>query len=395
MRILKVPGGIRVVLPGKVATYPVSFPAHFALVRDGSLFTVWVDGIQIDSFVARFVDSSRLRLGRGGFVLDEFRLSTGVVYNRPFVPERHQAWYRGSRYVGGGLAQFGAIYLGQVIGSHGLVQGQVVCGGQVIGSRGLAQGQVVCGGQVAGAWGGFSFGLHVPYSVPGYVLDGKGLASGFALVLGQVLRNKGLGAGGDAIREYVEESLSVAVPGEREREGWLASGWAVSGGSYLFLGGIPFVSGQVLQGRVDLRANPVFVVGGFVQGNFLTQDLPVPYFSHSLLQGDVVNRPESWDPGDVFRLMDALGIGDYEQVRERMDGILSLSVYGKRRVQTLLANRDGLVLDLRRALRPVSGSPYEGRRVTVGPKVFRARRLVRELPINTYHLRVATGLGVP
>ncbi len=122
-------------------------------------------------------------------------------------------------------------------------------------------------------------------------------------------------------------------------------------------------------------------------------------------QGNPLPPYTGWDPADITRLMEALGIPveKLEYVQERLNRIQALSPQGQRRIQSLLAHRDGLLLELTRTLIPIS-SMYRitdsdedtGKRLRARSSPWKNRHrsqlIYKEQQIIRRQLRVATGI---
>ena len=121
-------------------------------------------------------------------------------------------------------------------------------------------------------------------------------------------------------------------------------------------------------------------------------------------QGDRLPPYTGWNPADIIRLMEALGVPNTEEnlnrVQERLNQIQAISPEGRKRIQRLLAHRDGLRLELTRTLVPLStlyrieedtgkrerarSSPWKNR--------YRSKVIYRKLRLVRKQIEVATGI---
>jgi len=121
-------------------------------------------------------------------------------------------------------------------------------------------------------------------------------------------------------------------------------------------------------------------------------------------QGNRLPPYTGWNPSDIVRLMEALRIPSTEdnlgQVQGRLNQIQALSPQGQKRIQSLLAHRDGLKLELTRTLIPIS-SMYRidedtGKRLRARSSPWknrhRSRLINKEQKIVEKQIEVATGI---
>ena len=106
-------------------------------------------------------------------------------------------------------------------------------------------------------------------------------------------------------------------------------------------------------------------------------------------QGNRLPPYTGWNPADIVRLMETLRIPNTEEnlsrVQEKLNQIQAISPEGKKRIQSLLAHRDGLQLELTRTLIPIS-SMY---RITDSDEIIGKRLRARSSPWkNRYRSRV-------
>jgi hypothetical protein len=163
-----------------------------------------------------------------------------------------------------------------------------------------------------------------------------------------------------------------------------------------------FSTGSIIQGRIDILGNPTLSNKSFgKQGSLISDAGIVPWINKQITgQGDRLPPYNGWDPSDIVRLMEALGIpiteDNLDRVQERLNRIQALSPQGQKRIQSLLAHRDGLRLELTRTLRPVlyritdgglrpaRGSPWKNR--------HRSQLINKEQRIIEKQIEVATGI---
>lgn len=381
MQILRTATGIRLIIPGiRTADYSISPPQHIAITRQGSTFTVWIDGIAVDTFVSAASipsDSSPVKLGSGGFTLDEIRLTSTALYTAAFVPPAvaHQGWYQGNPiFATGQIGIETSIRPAQDGGTKGSTnQGSVSPNAQNAGAKGsITQGDLeafteIRAGQNAGAKGSITSGDVIIFGIyPGQRENTKGSITQGLSPQGGDVWTKGQIKQGDAPDPI---PFDPGPPDIVATQRQYAKGDIHFGGVILFDGTriVPaqggLTEGTITFGKPDLRGNPVIPnKRDGVQGSFQSDASTAPYLGKQLAgQGNALAPYTGWNPSDIDRLMAALGIpiteDNLERTQERLDEILSVSTEGQKRIQSLLAHRDGLWLELTRILRPRITTP--------------------------------------
>jgi len=424
--------GIRLILGTTVREVGIPSPAHVAITRQGSNWFIWVNGSLADSFSTNYpIPRRSVTIGRVNTVLDEIQLTQTALYTTPFTPPEvpHRAWYQGNPiFARGQITQGIELIEGQIGGAEGsITEGSVLTNGQVEGSKGsITEGSVLPNAQAGGSEGqilqgrpttlipsqrqytkgSITSGSVIPFGIyPGQVEGFKGSIHrgetrlfGYIWAKGQILR-------GDAPEPppYIPPPPNI-IPSQRQ----FAEGSFTLGRVILFDGTLivpsqrQFSTGSIIQGRIDILGNPTLSNKSFgKQGSLISDAGIVPWINKQITgQGDRLPPYNGWDPSDIVRLMEALGIPITEdnlgRVQERLNRIQALSPQGQKRIQSLLAHRDGLRLELTRTLRPVlyritdgglrpaRGSPWKNR--------HRSQLIDKELRIVEKQIEVATGI---
>ena len=141
------------------------------------------------------------------------------------------------------------------------------------------------------------------------------------------------------------------------------------------------------QGRI--AQNLLFTEGQFAgsKGSIIPSIPTSTSWTGQLYAGQGDRRPPhtGWDPSDIIRLMETLRIPNTEEnlerVQERLNRIQAISPQGQKRIQSLLAHRDGLQLELTRTLIPIS-SMY---RITNSDEIIGKRLRARSSPWKNRH----------
>ena len=453
MKLERTTTGIRLILGTTIREVGIPSPAHVAITRQGSNWFIWVNGSLADSFSTNYpIPRRSVTIGRVNTVLDEIRLTLAALYTSPFTPPEvpHQAWYQGNPiFARGQITQGIELIEGQIGGSEGsITEGSVLTNGQVEGSKGsitegsvlpnaqvggsegqilqgrpttpptiipsqrqftkgsITKGSVLANGQVEGSKGSITSGSVIPFGIyPGQVEGFKGsIRQGEAQLFGHIWA-KGQILRGDAPEPppYIPPPPNI-IPSQRQ----FAEGSFTFGRIILFDGTLivpsqrQFSTGSIIQGRIDILGNPTLSNKSFgKQGSLLSDAGIVPWVNKQITgQGDRLPPYNGWDPSDIVRLMETLGIpiteDNLERVQERLNRIQALSPQGQKRIQSLLAHRDGLKLELTRTLQPVlyritdgglqpaRGNPWKNR--------HRSQLIDKELRIVEKQIEVATGI---
>ena len=432
MKLERTTTGIRLILGTTIREVGIPSPAHVAITRQGSNWFIWVNGSLADSFSTNYpIPRRSVTIGRVNTVLDEIRLTLAALYTSPFTPPEvpHQAWYQGNPiFARGQITQGIELIEGQIGGSKGsITEGSVLTNGQVEGSKGsITEGSVLPNAQAGGSEGqilqgrpttlirgqrpfskgSITSGSVIPFGIypgqvegfKGSIRQGEARLFGYIWAKGQILR-------GDAPEPppYIPPPSNV-VPSQRQyTEGSITFGRIILfDGTLIVPSQKQFSTGSITQGRIDILGNPTLSNKSFgKQGSLLSDAGIVPWVNKQITsQGDRLPPYNGWDPSDIVRLMETLGIPITEdnlgRVQERLNRIQALSPQGQKRIQSLLAHRDGLKLELTRTLQPVlyritdgglrpaRGNPWKNR--------HRSHLLGKELRIVRKQIEVATGI---
>ena len=432
MKLERTTTGIRLILGTTIKEVGIPSPAHVAITRQGSNWFIWVNGSLADSFSTNYpIPRRSVTIGPVNTVLDEIRLTQTALYTVPFIPPEvpHRAWYQGNPiFARGQITQGIELIEGQITGSKGsITEGSVLTNGQVEGSKGsITEGSVLPNAQVGGSEGqilqgrpttlipsqrqftkgSITSGSVIPFGIyPGQVEGFKGSIRqgetqlfGYIWAKGQILQ--GLSP---EPPPYIPPPSNV-VPGQRQyTEGSITLGRVILfDGTLIVPSQRQFTQGSIIQGRIDILGNPTLSNKSFGrQGSLLSDAGIVPWVNKQITgQGNRLPPYNGWDPSDIVRLMEALGIpiteDNLDRVQEKLNRIQALSPQGQKRIQSLLAHRDGLKLELTRTLRPVlyritdeglrpaRGRPWKNR--------HRSHLIGKELRIVEKQIEVATGI---
>ena len=250
MRLERTATGIRLILGTTVREVGIPPGAHVAITRQGSNWSIWVNGSLADSFSSNYrIPRKPATIGPVDTVLDEIRLTLAALYTaaftHPAVP--HQAWYRGNPpftkgRITQGLQPIEEQIEGQVAGSEGsITEGSVPPNGQVAGSKGsITEGSVPPNGQVAGSEGSITEGSVLPNA---QVRGSKGsITEGSVLPNAQVRGSKGQILQGESV------SSEATIPGQNAgAKGFVTDGRVITFGIYP--GQSQFAKGFILQGK--------------------------------------------------------------------------------------------------------------------------------------------------
>jgi len=432
MRLERTATGIRLTLGATNREIGIPPNAHVAITRQGSNWFIWVNGSLADSFSSNYrIPKRPATIGPVDTVLDEIRLTRSALYTAPFIPPevQHQAWYQGNPiFARGQITQGIHLLEGQIGGSKGsITEGSVLSSGQITGFKGsITEGSVVPNAQIGGSKGqilqgkattlipgqrqftkgSITSGSVIPFGIypgqvegfKGSILQGKTLLFGYLWAKGQILQGSA-----PEPPPYIPPPSNV-VPGQQE----YTKGSFTFGRVILFDGTriVPsqrqFTEGSILQGRIDIRGNPTLTNKHYgIQGSLLSDADIVPWTNKQIAgQGNALPPYNGWDPSDIVRLMEALGIpsteDNLERVQERMNKIQAISPQGRKRIQSLLAHRDGIQLELTRTLRPVlyqiTDDGLQPARGNPWKNSHRSRLLYEELRIVKKQIEAATGI---
>jgi len=425
--------GIRLTLGATIREAEISPGAHVAITRQGSNWFIWVNGSLADSFRSNYrVPRKRATIGPVDTVLDEIRLTLAALYTIPFVPPEvpHQAWYRGNPiFARGQITQGRQLLEGQIGGSKGSVtEGSVLSSGQVEGFKGSitegsvlpnaqiggSQGQILQGrpttlipGQAPFSTGSITSGSVIPFGIyPGQVEGSKGfIRQGTPKLFGEQW-TKGIIIQGTTPEPppYIPPPGNV-IPSQRQ----YAKGSFTLGRVILFDGTLIVPSqisgskGSIIQGRIDILSNPTIPNKHYgIQGSLLSEARTTPWTNKQTTgQGNPLPPYTGWNPTDIVRIMEALNIpvteDNLERVQERLNRIQAISPQGQKRIQSLLAHRDGLRLELTRTLQPVLyriTDDEESMKARTNPwkNRHRSRLIYKELRAVRKQIQVATGI---
>jgi len=417
VRLERTATGIRLTLGATVREVEIPSPAHVAITRQGSTWLIWVNGSLADSFTTNYPIPQRAStIGPVDTVLDEIRLTQAALYTAPFTPPEtsHQAWYQGNPiFAKGQITQGLELIEGQIGGSEGsITEGSVLPNAQIGGSQGqILQGRPITPpeiipGQQQFTKGSITNGSVIPFGIypgqrefaKGSIQQGKVQLFGHLWAKGQILQGSA-----PEPPPYIPPPPNI-VPGQRQyTEGSITFGRVILfDGRLIVPSQREFTTGPIVQGKIDIRGNPTVPNKSFgKQGSLLSDTDIAPWIGQRITgQGNPLPPYSGWDPADIVRLMETLGIpnteNNLERVQERLNRIHTISPQARKRIQSLLAHRDGLRLELTRTLRPVlyritdgglrpaKGNPWKNR--------HRSRLIYKEMKIVRKQITVATGL---
>jgi hypothetical protein len=408
--------GIRLTLGTTVREVAIGSPAHVAITRQGSGWSIWINGTLADSFNTNYtVPTKPATIGPVNTVLDEIRLTQTALYAVPFIPPAvpHQAWYQGNPiFTKGQITQGLQLIEGQITGSKGsITEGSVLPNAQTGGSKGqILQGTpitppAIIPSQRQFTKGSITNGSIIPFGIypgqsqftKGSIYQGKILLLGERWIKGIIFQ----ATAPDPIP--YNPGPPVLAPGQRQ----YTKGSITFGAVVLFNGSLivpsqrQFTKGSITQGKIDIFGNTAIPnKRDGIQGSLLSDAGIVPWINKQITQGNPLPPYTGWDPSDITRIMETLGIpitkDNLEQIQKRLDEIRTISIQSQKRIQSLLAHRDGLWLELTRTLQPVSyripngelqrakGSPWKNR--------HRSRLINKEQRIIRKQIEAATGI---